>query len=158
MPAVLSILALAPGLEAQAAPPRKLAASLERIFGHDQQRDSIDLGGRPVYRILKSGAVVGFAEVRNAMGKDQPITYLVAVDTSLALLDVDILVYREPYGGEVAYETWRKQFRGTRPGDPMEVGRDIRGISGATISVNAVTVGVRQALADFAAGRKAGGL
>lgn len=90
------------------------------------------------------------------MGKDQPITYLVAVDTALQLLDVDILVYREEYGGEVAYESWRKQFRGKRPGDGMQVGREIRGISGATISVNAVTAGIRKMLADLAGRRKAG--
>jgi hypothetical protein len=111
-----------------------------------------------VLRVCGGETPLGYALVRNVMGKDQPITYLVAVDTALALLDVDILVYRESYGGEVAYEPWRRQFRGKHPGDGLEVGREIRGISGATISVNSVTAGIRRALADLAGWRKSGAL
>ena len=93
--------------------------------------------------------LLGFAVVRNVTGKDQPITFLVAVDSGNVLKDVDVLVYRESYGGEVAYDAWRRQFRGKSASDPLQVGRDIRTISGATISVNAVTLGVRRALADL---------
>jgi Na+-translocating ferredoxin:NAD+ oxidoreductase RnfG subunit len=82
-------------------------------------------------------------------GKDQPITFLVAVDPHGALLDVDILVYREAYGGEVAYESWRRQFRGHTAADSVRIGRPIRNISGATISSQAVTTGVRQALVEL---------
>jgi hypothetical protein len=49
----------------------------------------------------------------------------------------------------VAYDAWRKQFRGKTTGDPLQVDRDIRSISGATISVNSVTAGVRAALTDL---------
>lgn len=157
--AVLAALTLgaqpAPG---QAAPPKKVAASLERLFGRNLRVDSVTAESAVVIRARRDDVLLGYALVRNAMGKDQPITYLVAVDTSLALLDIDILVYRESYGGEVAYEPWRRQFRGKRPGDALEVGREVRGISGATISVNAVTAGIRRALADFAGWRKAGRL
>lgn len=154
----LTLLALSGKAEAQAAPAKKVAASLERLFGRDLETDSLPLAGTPTYRVRRAGQLLGFAEVRNARGKDQPITYLVAVDSTLALLDVDILVYREPYGGEITYESWRRQFRGKRSADPLEVGRDIRGISGATISVNAVTLGVRQTLAELAERRRAGDL
>ncbi len=83
------------------------------------------------------------------LGKEQPITFLVAIDLADRLKDVDILVYREPYGGEVAYESWRRQFRGRGTDAPLVPGRDIRSISGATISVNAVTAGIRRALRDL---------
>lgn len=157
--AVLTALALgAQAAQGQSAPPKKVAASLERLFGRDLRVDSVTADSAIIIRARRDDVLLGYALVRNAMGKDQPITYLVAVDTSLALLDVDILVYRESYGGEVAYEPWRRQFRGKRPGDPLEVGREVRGISGATISVNAVTAGIRRALADFAGWRKAGRL
>ena len=104
-----------------------------------------------VYRVSRGGGLLGFAQVRNVKGKEQPITYLVATDSADALRDVDILVYREAYGGEVAYEPWRKQFRGKTAAAPLQVGKDIQNISGATISSNAVTRGVRQALADLTA-------
>ena len=148
-------LAQAP-VEAQAVPARKLVASLERVYGRGLRADSIALDGATVLRVRRNDSVLGFAQVRDVMGKDQPITYLVATDTALVLRDIDILVYREPYGGEVAYEAWRKQFRGRGATDSLVVGRQIRGISGATISVNAVTLGVRQALRQMAAWRRAG--
>lgn len=156
--ALLLLAALTGGARAQEAPPKKVLASMARIFGAGVRAESLSVAGGPVLKIGVAGALRGYAVIRNVKGKDQPITYLVAVDTTLTLLDVDILAYREPYGGEVAYEPWRRQFRGHHPGDTLQVGREIRGISGATISVNAVTAGVRAALADFAAWRKAGAL
>lgn len=108
------------------------------------------------YRIVRGDSVLGFAVVREVKGKDQPITFLVATDTADRLRDIDILVYREPYGGEVAYDAWRRQFRGKSSDDALQVGRDIRTISGATISVNAVTLGVRKALSDLTAWHQSG--
>jgi Na+-translocating ferredoxin:NAD+ oxidoreductase RnfG subunit len=145
-------------LAAQSAPAGKLAKSIERVYGAGAQVDTVKLDSATVYRISKGGALLGFAEVRNVIGKELPITFLVAVDPSATLRDVDILVYREPQGGEVAYDAWRKQFRGKTAADPLQVGKDIRNISGATISSHSVTLGVRQALAQLSAWRAAGKL
>jgi Na+-translocating ferredoxin:NAD+ oxidoreductase RnfG subunit len=143
-------------LVAQAAPSDKVAKSVARIFGPDVQVDTLKIDTVSVLRVSKSGTLFGFATVRNVKGKDQPITYLVAIDPQDALKDVDVLVYREPYGGEVAYEPWRKQFRGKTGSAPLEVGKDIKNISGATISSHAVTLGVRQTLAELTAWHAAG--
>jgi Na+-transporting NADH:ubiquinone oxidoreductase subunit C len=120
--------------------------------------DTVHVDSAAVYRISRGGVLLGFAAVRNVTGKDQPITYLVATDSADALRDIDILVYREPYGGEVAYDPWRKQFRGKTAAAPLQVGKDVRNISGATISCNAVTRGVRQTLAALTAWHAAGKL
>jgi hypothetical protein len=143
-------------LVAQSAPPAKVAKSVERIFGPGTQVDTLKVDTASVLRVSKGGTLLGFARVRNVKGKDQPITYLVAIDSRDALKDVDVLVYREPYGGEVAYEPWRKQFRGKTTTAPLVVGKDIRNISGATISSHSVTLGVRQTLAELAAWHAAG--
>ncbi len=143
---------------AQSAPPGKVAASISRLFGKAATTDTIQTDGSPVFRIHDAAGVAGFAVVRNVLGKDQPITFLVATDTAGTLRDVDILVYREPYGGEVAYDAWRKQFRGKTAADPLLIGKDIRAISGATISSNSVTLGVRTALADLARWKSEGKL
>jgi len=111
-----------------------------------------------VLRISAGDSLLGFAQVGNVIGKDQPITFLVAIDPANRLKDVDVLVYREPYGGEVAYEAWRKQFQGKAAADPLQVGRDIRSISGATISVHAVTAGVRRMLAELTAWHESGAI
>ncbi|HEY6208537.1 MAG TPA: FMN-binding protein [Gemmatimonadales bacterium] len=143
---------------AQEAPPAKLAASIRRLFGPGARVDTLRVDSAAVLRLSRGDSLLGFAEVGNVIGKDQPITFLVAVDPADRLKDVDILVYREPYGGEVAYESWRRQFRGKTAADPIAVGRDIRSISGATISVQAVTAGVRRILADLTAWHQRGAI
>lgn len=154
---VAGLMLAAPGsATAQAAPPARVAESVRRVFGTGTLTDTLTLDSAAVLRVSRAGTLLGFAQVRNVRGKDQPITYLVAVDPGGRLRDVDILVYREPYGGEVAYEAWRRQFRGKGPDAPLRVGRDVQGISGATISVNAVTTGIGRALADFAGWRGRG--
>jgi len=153
----LGALVAAPGAAAQA-PPAKLAASLARLFGPHARVDTLHVDSAAALRISTGDSLLGFAQVGNVIGKDQPITFLVAIDPANRLKDVDILVYREPYGGEVAYEAWRKQFRGKRAADPLQVGRDIRSISGATISVHAVTAGVRRVLAELTAWHESGAI
>lgn len=138
--------------------PPKVAASVKRVFGSGAIATQVAVDTNTAYRITRADSLLGFAVVRDVKGKDQPITFLVATDTADRLRDVDILVYREPYGGEVAYDAWRRQFRGKSSDDALQVGRDIRTISGATISVNAVTLGVRKALSDLTAWHRRGEL
>ena len=111
------------------APPAKLAASLTRLFGPGVRSDKTRVDTTTVLRVSRGDSLLGFAAVGNVIGKDQPITYLVAIGPDDRLKDIDILVYREPYGGEVAYEAWRRQFRGAShglaargQGDPQHFG------------------------------------
>ncbi len=136
----------------------KLAASLRRIFGPGAEARAVAVGADTVLRVTRADSLLGFAAVGNVIGKDQPITFLVAIDPADRLKDVDILVYREPYGGEVAYDAWRRQFRGRSAADSLRVGREIRTISGATISVHAVTLGVRRLLGDLTRWHQAGAI
>ncbi len=140
------------------APPAKVAASIARLFGPGARVDTLQVDTASVLRVSRVDSLLGFAVVGNVLGKDQPITFLVAIDPTDRLKDVDILVYREPYGGEVAYEPWRRQFRGKGTGDSLRVGREIRSISGATISVHAVTLGVRRMLAQLSAWHRSGAI
>jgi len=141
-----------------APPAAKVAASIARVFGSGTRVDTLQVDSAAVLRVSRADSLLGFAQVGNVLGKDQPITFLVAIDPGDRLKDVDILVYREPYGGEVAYEPWRRQFRGKTAGDSLRVGREIRSISGATISVHAVTLGVRRLLADLTAWHQRGAI
>src|SRR5712664_1414108 len=140
------------------APPTKVAASIARLFGPRARADTLHVDSAAVLRVSAGDSLLGFAQVGNVIGKDQPITFLVAIDPANRLKDVDILVYREPYGGEVAYEPWRRQFRGKSASDSLRVGKEIRSISGATISVHAVTLGVRRMLAQLTAWHQSGAI
>lgn len=145
-------------LTAQTASPKQVRAALERVYGGNLRTDSLTVDSALVLRLFRGDSLLGFAQVKNVKGKDQPITFLVATDSALRLRDIDVLVYREAYGGEVAYEPWRRQFRGKGPADPLQPDADIRGISGATISVHAVTAGVRKTLQDLLRWRNEGKL
>ena len=156
MTLALALLLLA--AQSPAAPPAKLAASIARLFGPGARVDTLRVDTVGVLRMSRADSLLGFAAVGNVLGKDQPITFLVAIDLTDRLKDVDILVYREPYGGEVAYEPWRRQFRGKSARDSLRVGKEIRSISGATISVHAVTIGVRRVLAQLTAWHASGAI
>jgi Na+-translocating ferredoxin:NAD+ oxidoreductase RnfG subunit len=95
---------------------------------------------------LNSEKTVGYAIVDDVKGKDQLITYCIIVDESLVVKEVRILAYREPYGGEVQNESWLRQFFGRRPNDELRPGKEIRNITGATISSRAITLGVKRIL------------
>lgn len=59
-------------------------------------------------------------------------------------MDVEILEYREAYGGEVANAKWRAQFSGKDYQSPLKLTKDIQNISGATLSSKHITDGVRR--------------
>ena len=102
-----------------------------------------------VYICEAHGKVISYGFVDDVKGKDRMITYLVAVNPNGSVKDIDVLVYRESYGGEIAYDSFRKQFREKTVSDKLQSGRDIKNISGATISVHAITNGVKKILSMF---------
>lgn len=101
------------------------------------------------------GAIVGYGIVDDVPGKAQPITYATLLTPTGTIQDIEILVYREPYGGEVQYEAFRKQFRGKSAASQLRVGRDIQNMAGATISSKAVTNGAKKIAVLFDELRKA---
>ena len=92
----------------------------------------------------------GYFFVDAVIGKHELITYAVALSGAGKVRQVEILEYREAYGGEVRSERWRAQFTGRQHGDPVHVGRDIQSISGATMSSEHVTDGIRRLLSIYA--------
>jgi len=56
------------------------------------------------------------------------------------------LEYNESYGGQVRDESWRQQFVGKTSSSPLALNKDIKNISGATLSSRHVTDGVKRIL------------
>jgi hypothetical protein len=79
------------------------------------------------------------------IGKTEPITTGLAV-SSEGLKQLRVLVYRESRGGEVRHSFFSDQFRGSELDDNMRLDQQIDGISGATLSVRALTNLGRMAL------------
>lgn len=89
---------------------------------------------------------LGWLFVDQVIGKSELITYAVALDERGAVMSIEILDYRESHGGEIRLAGWRKQFVGKTGADPVELNKDIRNISGATLSCRHVTEGVQRLL------------
>ena len=92
----------------------------------------------------------GYLFVDAVIGKHDLITYAVALTSEGKVRQVEILEYREAYGSEVRGASWRKQFVGRSHADPVQIGRDIQNVSGATLSCQHVTDGIRRILALYA--------
>ena len=109
-------------------------------------------GTDPVQRIWEAktgGKRTGWFILDRVIGKHEYITYAVALSPDGAVRGVEILDYRETYGGEVRNANWRRQFTGKRPGQSLKLERDIRNISGATLSSRHITDGVRRLLVTY---------
>lgn len=85
--------------------------------------------------------------VDQVVGKHEFITFAMGVSPDGKVRSVEILEYKETYGGEVRRPEWRKQFKGKKLGDGFKLGKDIMNISGATLSSHSVTDGVSRLLA-----------
>ena len=99
-----------------------------------------------IWRALHDGKGLGWLIVDQVIGKSELITYAVALDPKGTVISVEILDYRESHGGEIRLAGWRKQFIGKTDADPVELNKDIRNISGATLSCRHVTEGVQRLL------------
>lgn len=99
-----------------------------------------------IWEARQKGGAVGTVVVDQVIGKHDFITFAVGISTDGAVRGVEILSYREVYGGEVRNERWRRQFVGKRKGDPLRFPLDIKNITGATLSCRHVTDGVRRIL------------
>lgn len=104
-----------------------------------------------VYVATSGKTVDGYAIVDNVLGKERPITYVVKISPGGAVVEVEIVEYRESHGGEVKNEAFRRQFAGKTAADPVKVGQDVRHVSGATISSKSVAFGVKRAIAVWTA-------
>ena len=91
----------------------------------------------------------GWFIVDKVLGKRELITYAVGLDAHGRVLGVEILEYLESHGGEIRNADWRAQFVGKSAHDPLQLDRDIRNISGATLSCRHLTDGVKRVLSLY---------
>lgn len=119
-------------------------AAIERRSGQ-----KVRTRGEQVWKAWAGDRFLGFFVLDYVIGKHSVIDYAVALEPDGRIRQVEILEYRESYGGEIGSPGWLAQFVGKSGGDPLEVGRDIRNISGATLSSHHVTEGIKRVLAIY---------
>ena len=94
--------------------------------------------------IMSKDSLKYYAILDNVKGKSLPITFLTIFDDSSRVYYNSIIKYREAYGGEVSSKNWLNQFNAYTDSSKYKVGDDISNITGATISVNSITKGIRK--------------
>ena len=78
-------------------------AAIQKILG-----DQIKYDERRVthyFGLNDEGRPVGAMVIGNEIGRSYPITFMVVINTDGTVKDVEIMVYREPHGWEVRFET-----------------------------------------------------
>ena len=116
-------------------PDKQLKAQIKGILGHDYRGLRI--------RYWKRGD--RSAWILDEIGKDKPITTGFVVNKG-RIERVRVLVFRESRGWEVRHAFFTDQFNQAGLDTDMELDRTIDNISGATLSVRAVTRLARVAL------------
>lgn len=117
-------------------------------------------GEPPVYRAYKTNAGTAEPELigylfetpdlpPEEIGYSAPIDVLVGIDLAGTLTGIKVLYYRESYksirGDFLATERFPNQFKNKTLSDGFRVGRDVDGVSRATITSWAVARGIRNA-------------
>jgi Na+-translocating ferredoxin:NAD+ oxidoreductase RnfG subunit len=132
-------------------PGQKLSPRFHQLQSNEIAAIKKASGTAPASRELRAWKAEdgGWFLLDRVIGKHEFITYAVALGRDGAVRGLEILEYRETYGGEVRNAAWRRQFVGKRFGSAVKLGSDIKNISGATLSSRHVTDGVRRLLATW---------
>jgi hypothetical protein len=93
----------------------------------------------------------GYFVVERVVGKHEYITVAIGINPNGTVKQIEIMDYRESYGYEVREASWRAQFVGKSASSPLQLGADIKNISGATLSSKHITDGVKRVLQNLKA-------
>ena len=89
----------------------------------------------------------GWFIIDEVLGKHEFITYAIGLAADGAVRRIEIMEYRETYGGDIRDAQWRRQFVGKTGRSVLKLDADITNISGATLSCRHMTDGVKRVLA-----------
>lgn len=97
-----------------------------------------------LFKLNDENTLQGYLLLSKAPSRYDHFDYMLIYTPELNIKSAKILVYRESYGGEIGSLRWLKQFIGFNKQNTFELGEDIQGISGATISCQAATKGFKK--------------
>ena len=104
-------------------------------------------GSYTVYNGTSDAGIMGSVIIVNQEGKEGPLQVLVAIRPAGEVYDVGFTVFGEDKGKPALNWNFLKQFMGANASQDVEVGEDIDGISGATMTSSSIATAVKRALA-----------
>lgn len=78
------------------------------------------------------------------IGKHENIDLAIGIDNQGKVKGIEVLTYRETYGDEIMHPKWRAQFHGRDNSEILRLDKQIKNISGATLSCRHVTDGINR--------------
>ncbi|HEU5047703.1 MAG TPA: FMN-binding protein [Rickettsiales bacterium] len=96
----------------------------------------------------------GYFIVDDVVGKHEFITYAIGLNQDGSVHHLEIMEYKETYGYQVRDPKWLAQFTTKTSASTLELDKDIKNISGATLSSKHITDGVKRILATYAVALK----
>ena len=130
---------------------KEMYDTVQNIFGEGVENEEIlgDYGAevRNVYKVTKSGDLLGYTVKVVTLGFKGDIEMIVALNPDMTCKSVSVISCNETpgLGSKAADNSFLDQFAGKS--GTLAVKKDIDAVAGATISSKAVTEGVNAALA-----------
>jgi Na+-translocating ferredoxin:NAD+ oxidoreductase RnfG subunit len=94
---------------------------------------------------MRGGKKTWVAIIEKQPGKWGPVEYIICLDATTAKVkDLAVMSYTERRGRPIARRNFLKQFIGKHNKDPIKVRKDIRSITGATISCVATCFAIKK--------------
>lgn len=92
----------------------------------------------------KSGGCLDPSMAEAAGEEYEYFDYFILYDSAYTVQDVKVYNYQATHGQEITSKNWLKQFRQYNGSKKLVTGKNIDGISGATISVEAIVYDIEQ--------------
>lgn len=130
----------------------------QTLFLSDEQREAVEReSGAEVSSALatryvahgEDGAVLGWAYLDTHRVRTLPETLMIVLDGDGTVRRVEVVTFREPLE-YMPREGWYGQYEGQELDDNLALKRDIRPVTGATLTARATTEAVRRVLAIHA--------
>jgi Na+-translocating ferredoxin:NAD+ oxidoreductase RnfG subunit len=130
----------------------KLTARIKKLVLYQKGSKSEELAAKNDYSFyfaMKDGEKIGVAVMEMQPGKWGPVQFIIALDMDGRVKNLAVMFYVEQRGRPIARRSFLGQFIGKSSENPIKVRKDIRAISGATISSRCTAFTVRKVIALY---------
>ena len=123
------------------------------LFHFTESSSKEQVKNETTYTILygiKNKNTIRIAIIDEQPGKWGPVEFILAIDTATSKINnLAVMAYKEQRGRPIARVNFLKQFFGKGSSDPVMIRKDIRAISGATVSSDCACFAVKKAIAMY---------
>ena len=125
-------------------PEKTITRSVINVSSSEKNSIDFKVKDDNLFRLKDNGKLVGYMYLAQAPSRADKFDFMVIFKPDLSVMTIQVLVYREDYGGEIGSKRWLKQFYNKKNGEGMKFRDDIQNISGATISAQSITKRMQQ--------------